>query len=83
MSRSSHSLDEAAWSALVAEHHIGDVVEGLVVSIVPFGAFIRVAGVDGLAPKSAWPVLPELDSLIRVRITAIDLTHRRLAFDPS
>jgi small subunit ribosomal protein S1 len=84
MSRPIHSINEAGWSALVAQHGVGDVLDGHVVSVVPFGAFVRVGdGVDGLAPQSLWPTLPELGSRIRVRITAIDADNRRVALGPA
>ncbi len=84
MSRPAHSYNEAAWRALVARHGIGDVLDGEVVSVVPFGAFIRVgAGVHGLAPQSLWPALPEVGSRIAVRIAAIDAEHHRVAFGPA
>ncbi len=84
MSRPTHSVDEAAWREFVARHGIDDVVDGQVVSVVPFGAFIRVgAGVDGLAPQSLWPALPEVGSRIAVRITALDAEHHRVAFGPA
>jgi ribosomal protein S1 len=79
-----HQVNEPAWRAFVARHGIGDVVDGHVVSVVPFGAFIRVGdGVDGLAPQSLWPRLPAAGSTIPVRITMIDADNRRMAFGPA
>lgn len=84
MSRPKHTVDEAAWASLIARYGVGDVVDGHVVTIVPFGAFIRVGdGVDGLAPQSLWPTLPELGTRIRVRIEAIDVENRRVALHPA
>jgi ribosomal protein S1 len=54
-----------------------------VVSVEPFGAFVRVGGVDGLAPGPEWPVLPEVGSTVRVRILAVDLDRQRAAFGPA
>ena len=84
MSRPTHSLNEAAWTELVGQHGVGDVVDGHVVSVVPFGAFIRIGdGVDGLAPQSLWPALPESGSPVSVRIEAIDVNTRHVALGPA
>ncbi len=84
MSRPTHSANEAAWARFVAEHVVDDVVEGEVVSVVPFGAFVRVGtGVDGLAPQSSWPELPAVGSRILVRIAEIDAKTHRVSFSPA
>jgi len=75
--------DEAQWPAFVSRYGVGDVTEGDVVSVVPFGAFIRIDGVDGFTPKTAWPALPEPGSRVRVRIEAIDGEQRRFAVAPA
>jgi ribosomal protein S1 len=83
MSRPVHSIDEAGWAEFVARYSVGDVVDGHVVSVVPFGAFIRIGtGVDGLAPQSLWPTLPEPGARTLVRIEAIDVDNRRVALGP-
>lgn len=83
MSRPTHATNEAGWNDFVAQHAVGDVVDGHVVSVVPFGAFIRIGDdVDGLAPQSEWPALPELGSRLPVRILAIDVDNRRVALSP-
>ena len=80
MSRPTHTIDEAGWARFLGQHGVGDVVDGHVVSVVPFGAFIRIDDVvDGLAPQSMWQALPELGSRIPVRIAAIDVENRRVA----
>jgi ribosomal protein S1 len=78
----SRQTPEDAWADFAAQHGVGDVVEGDVVSVEPFGAFVRVGGIDGLAPGQEWPVLPEVGSTVRVRILAVDLDRRRAAFGP-
>jgi small subunit ribosomal protein S1 len=83
MSRPTHSTHEAGWNEFVAQHGVGDVVDGDVVSVVPFGAFVRIGEVDGLAPQSLWPTLPELGSRIPVRIVAIDPDNRRFSLSPA
>ncbi len=66
---------EPVWAALVARHGVGDVVEGRVTKVVPFGALIDVAGVPGLVvgPAGAEPGQP-----VPVRIMAMDADRRRL-----
>ena len=84
MSRPTHATNEAGWNDFVARHAVGDVVDGQVVSVVPFGAFVRIDDdVDGLAPQAEWPVLPELGSRLPVRILAIDVDNRRVALSPA
>jgi ribosomal protein S1 len=84
MSRSTESVDETGWARFAARYGVGDVVRGEVVSTVPFGAFVRVGeGVEGLAPKPAWPQLPGVGSRIEARIVAIDPDNRRFALHPA
>jgi ribosomal protein S1 len=73
----------AEWPAFVGRYGVGDIADGEVVSVMPFGAFIRVDGIDGFAPKSAWPALPEDGTRVRVRIEAIDTDQRRFAVAPA
>jgi ribosomal protein S1 len=79
----SRQTPEDAWAGFAARYGVGDVVEGDVVSVEPFGAFVRVGDVDGLAPTVEWPVLPEVGATVRVRILAVDLDRRRAAFGPA
>ena len=84
MSRPIHSIDEAGWADFVGRRAVGDVIDGDVVKVVPFGAFVRIDNVvDGLAPQSMWPTLPEAGSRIQVRISAIDAENRRVALGPA
>jgi small subunit ribosomal protein S1 len=83
MSRPTGSTNEAAWAEFFARHGVGDVVEGSVVSVEPFGAFVRVGDdVDGLAPRPEWSVLPDVGAAVQVRILAVDPVNRRAAFGP-
>jgi ribosomal protein S1 len=66
MSRPIHAMDETGWAQFVAAHTVGDVIDGRVVHVVPFGSFIRTSeGVDGLAPQSAWPTLQPCAAAVR------------------
>jgi small subunit ribosomal protein S1 len=76
-------MSMSAWLDFAARYAVGDVADGAVVSVLPFGAFVRVDGVDGFAPRSAWPQLPEDGARVRVRIEAIDPDQRRFAVAPA
>ncbi len=83
MSRPAH-FNEAGWRQVLADRGVGDVLEGQVVKVLPFGAFIEVGdGVHGLAPATEWPSLPEVQARVRVRIRAIDTERCRVALDPA
>ena len=46
-------LEENPWTAFMADHPVGSIVEGEVVSITDFGLFVRVEnGIEGLINKS-------------------------------
>jgi ribosomal protein S1 len=83
MSRPTSHGDDAAWATFVARHGVDDIVDGDVVSVVPFGAFVRIDGFDGLAPQKSWPTLPEAGSRIQARVLAIDVDRRRFALGPA
>ncbi|MEV4535763.1 S1 RNA-binding domain-containing protein [Asanoa sp. NPDC049518] len=77
------SVTDAAWSAFVARYAVGSVVHGDVVSVVPFGAFVRIGEVDGFAPLREWPTPLEEGAIVPVRIAAIDPDARRFAVHPA
>jgi ribosomal protein S1 len=79
-----HSADPEGWARFAATYGVGDVVDGRVVQVMPFGSFVRTAeGVDGLAPRADWPAVPELDAPVRARIAAIDDETRRFSLIPA
>lgn len=64
-------LDEAvsaATAARLSELKVGDVVTGVVKSIVAFGAFVDIGGVDALLHASdiSWDRTPRVSSVLRV-----------------
>ncbi len=75
------------WTQIAARLHPGDTIAGVVTSVVPFGAFVRVAaGVEGLVHVSE---LAEGDFLhprdvvtegqaVQVRVLDIDSNQQRL-----
>ncbi|MDG4820697.1 S1 RNA-binding domain-containing protein [Asanoa sp. WMMD1127] len=74
---------DEAWAAFVARYQVGAVVHGDVVSVVPFGAFVRIGEVDGFAPVREWPTPLEEGAVVPVRIAAIDADTRRFAVHPA
>jgi small subunit ribosomal protein S1 len=77
------SAPDTNWLSFQSRYGVGDVTDGDVVSVVPFGAFIRIDGVDGFTPHSSWSALPESGARVRVRIEAIDTDQRRFAVAPA
>lgn len=79
----SHS-DSSAAREFVARHAVGDVLDGRVTKVVPFGAFIEVAdGVHGLMPKAEWINPPEFGDALAVRILAVDTDQGRFSLAPA
>ena len=69
-----------AWRNFLAEHADGGVLNGVVASVVPFGAFVEVGpGIHGLLPHPNCPEELETGSLIPVRIANVDLANRRMS----
>jgi ribosomal protein S1 len=67
-----------AWKQFVARHGVGDVVDGQVTEVAPFGAFIRVEdGFDGLLVGED---RPEPGATVSVKIAEIDHAKRRMKF---
>ena len=76
--------NEHAIRQFLAAHHVGDILDGTVQSIVAFGAFIEVAdAVQGLLHESEFRQPPELGASIRVRIAAIDTDAARMSLVPA
>jgi ribosomal protein S1 len=76
MSRMEPGVPLPAWEEFVARHGIGDLVDGRVTKVLPFGAFIRVAGaIDGLLVGED---RPEVGANVSVRIADIDHEKRRM-----
>jgi small subunit ribosomal protein S1 len=49
VSLSLKNTQEDPWRAFARQHHPGDIVQGTVTKLVPFGAFVKVAeGIEGL-----------------------------------
>ncbi len=75
------------WMELTKKYAIGDVVEGKVIKIVPFGAFVQIEeGIEGLVHISEIAVYsvekPEevvsIEDKVKVKIIDIDFDRRRI-----
>jgi ribosomal protein S1 len=62
------------WSSVA----VGDVVDGHVSQVMPFGAFVRVGRVDGFMPT---PQPPPVGAPVRVRVMAVDAERERFAVE--
>ena len=76
------------WVKIVAEHRIGDVVQGRVTKIVAFGAFVEIyAGIEGLVHISELAnrhverpdEVVVVNQIVNVKIIEIDSERRRLS----
>jgi small subunit ribosomal protein S1 len=80
-------LQPDPWATVAARYQIGQIVDGLVTTVVDFGAFVRLEeGVEGLIHISE---LAEGNFLhprnvvrdnetVRVKVLNVDVAHRRL-----
>ena len=76
------------WKEFAEKHRAGQVIEGEVTKIVPFGAFVRVAdGIEGLVHisklseqhvESADQVV-QVGEQVRVRVEDVDVSRRRVS----
>ena len=80
--------DMDTFSVYVKDHAIGDIVEGKIVSLTPFGAFAELAeGVDGLIHVSAISTekieaaadVLKLGEVVEVKIINIDTEKRTIS----
>lgn len=76
--------NESGPEAFFARTDVGAVLEGDVVDVKPFGAFVELAdGVHGLLHESEWAARPELGATVRVEVLAVDPDRRRLSLRPA
>ncbi len=68
-----------SWQDFLAQHPVGDVIEGVVTRQVPFGSFVDSEGFTGLAHDQSWPV----GARVSVRILAIDPERQRFSLAPA
>ncbi len=79
---------EDPWQRIVAQHKVGDVVEGRVTKIVAFGAFVEIyAGIEGLVHISELAnrhverpdEVVSVNQTVQVKIIEVDSERRRLS----
>jgi ribosomal protein S1 len=78
----------SAWNEFAGRHGVGDVLDGRVTKVLPFGALVEVEGVSGLLRDgSVWPARPQLapaeGTTIPVRIDGIDADNQRVSLVPA
>ena len=75
----------AAWQEFLTQLAGAVPIEGTVVSVLPFGAFVRLhdgaaGGVDGMLHVSEWAgTEPAVGAQVTVRVLALDLQQRRVS----
>ncbi len=79
---------EDPWQRIVAQHAVGDVVDGKVTKIVAFGAFVEIyAGIEGLVHISELAnrhverpdEVVSVGQTVQVKIIEVDSQRRRLS----
>jgi len=79
---------EDPWQKIVAQHQVGDVVEGRVTKIVAFGAFVEIyEGIEGLVHISELAnrhverpdEVVSVGQIVQVKIIEVDSERRRLS----
>lgn len=76
------------WLDRAEKYHVGDIIEGKIVKIAKFGAFMEIEpGFDGLIPmgelsdrhiENAEEAV-QVDDIVRVKIIRIDLNRKRIS----
>ena len=88
VSLSLKATQEDPWQAFAREHEVGQVVDGEVTKLVPFGAFVKVAdGIEGLVHISELAErhveVPEavvnVGDKVEVKVIDIDTVRRRIS----
>jgi small subunit ribosomal protein S1 len=75
MSRSNKDSSEEGWQRFAAAYQIGDVLDGTVASVVPFGTFVEIGdAVHGLLLDATLTV----GERVRVRVADIDADKHRV-----
>jgi len=81
MSTPQHGPSDATWQEFLTRLAGAAPIDGTVVSVVPFGAFVRLdeGGVDGLLHMSEWTREPQVGETVRVRVLDLDLQRHRVS----
>jgi len=76
MSRSNKDSSEEGWQRFAAAYQIGDVLDGTVASVVPFGTFVEIGdAVHGLLHGAALTV----GQSVQVQVVDIDADKHRVS----
>jgi len=71
--------ERSSWEEFTARYGVGDVLDGRVTKVVPFGALMEVAdGVPGLLVET---IAAEPGSRVPVRIAEIDAEKHRVRLE--
>jgi ribosomal protein S1 len=74
----------ATWQEFLAANAAGGVVDGNVTQVLPFGAFVELAGgIVGLLPKVHWSAELAVGERIPVRIETVDVQRWRVSLIPA
>jgi small subunit ribosomal protein S1 len=88
VSLSLRATQEDPWKEFERRYKAGEVIEGEVTKLVPFGAFVRVAdGIEGLVHISelseshveAAEEIAQVGDRVRVRVVDVDVSRRRVS----
>lgn len=84
MNTPQHLTPEPAWQAFLARQCARTPIDGVVTSVMPFGAFVKLhEGVEGLLHRSEWSAEPQPGAAVSVRILHLDLANRRVSLAPA
>jgi small subunit ribosomal protein S1 len=79
-----HITPESAWQEFLVQQCGRAPIDGIVTSVVPFGAFVKLHdGVEGLLHWSEWSTEPQPGAAVSVRILQLDLVSRRVSLAPA
>jgi ribosomal protein S1 len=63
--------------------HVGDLDEGTVSHVLPFGVVVQLdGGGRGLVHESEWDERPDIGDRMRVEVLAVDIGRDRMSLRP-
>jgi small subunit ribosomal protein S1 len=75
--------DEHGAGRALVRGSVGEVLDGTVATILPFGAVVDLGdGIRGLVHGSEWVEAPPAGTPVRVEILAIDIERQRMSLRP-
>ena len=84
LSSAHETVSAEQWVAFLADTARGTAVDGRVVSVVPFGAFVELGhGVHGLLHMSEWHSEPSEGDTLQLRILDVDSQNHRVSLTPA